>query len=344
MKINVKIRQEDAIKAGSNQFGILEVEVDISKLSPAQRDMLAEEINNRDKVLYFCAAATEAAVIELLQKKVEHSVFMRAEDERKLQDEINRVLAMSDNKFDQENTSWWWDHSKVEADPRVRQRMIARDGRLAIKREAIIRDLLNINNPDTFLFQLGKHRGYMGLPSWLETDLIRDKENLSRLWCDLRNKEAKEAAEAAEQAAKARREAQISEWVYKKGTANQQARHAIGLLPEQEVIDCIRDEVFQPLAEFARYERMTRQGICECAGYTCETTFDVDDAKDLTAEQYDVYEKVKELMPEATLEPRLHSGKGVECESVVERYALLVTVVVGELKLSREYALPERIQ
>lgn len=343
MKINVKINQEDAIKAGSNQFGILEVEVDISKLSPAQREMLAEEINNRDKVLYGCRVASEDAIINFLQAEVELAILRTTEDARRLAEEINRVLAMSDEKFDKENTSWWWDHSKVEEDPRVQQRLMERTEREAARRQSIISGLLAINDAREFLTASNKYFYRYPSTTWIETPEIINKRAIALLWCEARNQEERLKSEAEAAAARERKENQLSAWVLQHGTDNQKARQALGLLPEDEVINCIRDQVFLLLTRdgFERYERMTAADVCECEYGACDVEFEVDDATELTADQYTSYERIKCSAPEAAnIQARVHKGKSERCEVTLIRCSVLVTVVVGELTLSREYTLP----
>jgi hypothetical protein len=52
----------------------------------------------------------------------------------------------------------------------------------------------------------------------------------------------------------------IAEWVASQGTAEQQARHAAGLLPMDEAIEAMTDRAFAPLETFPRYQR--DGGLC----------------------------------------------------------------------------------
>src|SRR5690606_1919180 len=52
----------------------------------------------------------------------------------------------------------------------------------------------------------------------------------------------------------------VAEWVASHGTAEQQARHAAGLLPMDEAIEAITDQVFAALESYPRYQR--DGGLC----------------------------------------------------------------------------------
>jgi len=159
-------------------------------------------------------------------------------------------------------------------------------------------------------------------------------------------------AEAEKAAAEARRAAQLAAWVRDHGSPNQQARFKLGKLPDKEVIDAIRAGEFWPLDEFARYPRIQWADLrhaetCAFDCYpdpdrapplSCETT----DADEMTAADMDLYGLIEGAAPAgAVLTVRDHTCTCDDCGAALTRRALLVRLTVGELALSREYALSE---
>jgi hypothetical protein len=137
-----------------------------------------------------------------------------------------------------------------------------------------------------------------------------------------------------------RRKNQIDSWVAEHGTENQRGRHALGMLPEDEVIDALRSEAYTPLNEFPRYEKMEADDVRhdDCDG---KIEFSVDDATEISAEQWDMMTKIRALISTDTLmlTARKHIGVCSECEAENYRYSLRVAITVGELNFTREYAL-----
>lgn len=123
-----------------------------------------------------------------------------------------------------------------------------------------------------------------------------------------------------------------------------------GLLPEQELIDVARGDLFEPLARFSRFERLRgtdlddldMDGRCDAAGYHVRIKFAVDDGGKcgLTDDEYQELQAIREIcarMPRAHLQLRTHT---VECEcSRLSRVSVLITVDWAGRRLSREYGL-----
>ena len=140
---------------------------------------------------------------------------------------------------------------------------------------------------------------------------------------------------------KARRQAQIDTWVAEHGSANQQGRHALGLLPEQEVLDAIRSTAYAGLDQFARYDRievadLPHEDGCYQSDLDCET----EPAEDLSAEEYDRFQAIREAMPEGgTITALDHSCVCTDCGAALVRSSAKVMITVGAICFSREYAL-----
>jgi hypothetical protein len=134
------------------------------------------------------------------------------------------------------------------------------------------------------------------------------------------------------------RKIQIDTWVAERGTDNQRGRHALGLLPEDEILDAIRSEAFAPLDEFARYKKLEADDLRheDCYG---TVGFAVDDATEISADQWDMMAKIRALVPSATLTAREHIADCKDCDATETRYSLRVAITMGEFDFTREYAL-----
>lgn len=138
---------------------------------------------------------------------------------------------------------------------------------------------------------------------------------------------------------KARRAEQLRSWVATMGTDNQRGRMSENLLPDDEIIDGIRDAAFLPLADFPRYQKLTSSDIpCTCEYESPDASYETKNAESATAGEFDLLQKMRALMPGATVSLREHVGTCDRCEEEVARRSIRVVVTVGELTLSREYA------
>ena len=156
---------------------------------------------------------------------------------------------------------------------------------------------------------------------------------------------------ARREARQARREAQIAAWVAEHGDENQQARHAEGLLPEDEAVAGIRRQTFACLDNVTRYERITAAEVRAACDDDDAAAYDTPqfatvEAGSLDAEEYETLRAIRERLRaagvDAECQPREHRGWLDDDEPdghVVRRRSVLVTATVGELTLSREYAL-----
>lgn len=152
--------------------------------------------------------------------------------------------------------------------------------------------------------------------------------------------EKKATEEVARAEAAMRRANQIAAWVNERGTDNQIARLQAGVLPEQEIIDLIRDEAYEQLETYKRYTKLKKADVCDGDDEydRHEVSFDVENAETMTAEEYDTVQVFKKLAPNATITLRRHIGECEECESKVDRMGIMVEITVGEFNFSREYA------
>ena len=157
-------------------------------------------------------------------------------------------------------------------------------------------------------------------------------------------KAAKKAAEAAKLDEEKLRAATIDEWVATNGTENQKGRHALRLLPKDEVLNAIRADLFLPLIDLPKYEKITCKEIsCSCEHYAPECEFFAGAADEVGPADYDALAAVKKLLPGAAVELRKHAGYCKTCyqndldDGQVTRMSMLVTVSHGGHTFSREY-------
>lgn len=171
--------------------------------------------------------------------------------------------------------------------------------------------------------------------------------------------EAKRQAQAqarAEAEAKAKAEAERTEmeWLARYGTGNQRARHAEGLLPDEELLALVRGVVFgglDYLADGTQRRRYQRLHVADHAHHeecsdSDRVTFNVEEAQSLTAEQYDALCEVRALVASAPIplvvEAREHVASCGGCpgtDDVRIRYSLHVSGTWAGRMISREYAL-----
>lgn len=330
MQIKVKLEQSDAIKLGREEYGNLEVGVDLSTLPQAERDWLAQSQEGVGRLdLNLCYEVpppgyrrrqlfppTAEGVQDLLKMAVQMAAEYRlyqdreiakskAEEaeqirqgEQNLEAVIQHLLTLDDNGFIQE----------------IAQPYLTPPGGITtVRRERVIKDLR------------------------LVPQLQRYNERLERVRVE--DEERKRQKLAEEERCTAAKERQLVDWVMQHGTDSQRKRFAANLLDMDEIVNAIRDEAFAPLNEFPQYEKLTVSDI-EHEGY-CEADSGYFEAEDSYADEetFAKLERMKSLLPQATITPRKHTGTCKNCEREITRNSLLVKLVVGEIHFSRDYGI-----
>lgn len=162
----------------------------------------------------------------------------------------------------------------------------------------------------------------------------------------------KVAREKEEKAAKERREKQLKEWVLQYGTESQRKRFSRGMLPEQEIIDGIRDKAFRALDGFLRHQKITADEVINAASGQLDdellayakVDFLAVDETECDEALFSALERIEEAIraehPDAKCTLRRHTGwiKGYPDAPAITRHSVRVELTVGELRLSREYA------
>lgn len=192
-------------------------------------------------------------------------------------------------------------------------------------------------------------------------DAIRDdtparevpSEAHRRFRADLRGRREHNLQErAAQLALHEQKQRVIAEWIAAHGTAEQQARHAAGVLPIAEAIEAITDEAFAVLGDRPRYEH---DGIdrlnahLRCHPEHADVVVTRDDVivastngQQMTAAQWALVQEFQRFLPDATVTLRVHkiAWKRDLHVSLPPVCGVLVTQRVGPFTVRREYAVP----
>lgn len=144
----------------------------------------------------------------------------------------------------------------------------------------------------------------------------------------------------------------LAEWIAEHGTADQQARHAAGVLPMEEAMEAMADVTFSVLVDRPRYtpdgparlqaslrQRPQFPGVVVAREDVVVTSAD---AQEMTGPQWARVREFKALLPEATVVVRVHivHWKYDTEVGLPPAFGILVTQRVGPFTLRREYEAP----
>ena len=179
-------------------------------------------------------------------------------------------------------------------------------------------------------------------------------EAYHRWRADLRAREHWRQQETAAQiASHAHKRQVVAEWVAEHGTSHQQARHAAGMLPLEEVIEALAEQAFDAGNCFERYAfdgaarlQQRLRGLPQYASAVITpanvTIFNTDAVK-ATEAQWSVVQELQRVFPDATVVLREHriSWKGDVNAPSLTMHGVIVTRKIGPFDLRREYAVPD---
>lgn len=341
-KIIIDVDQNAAIRMGRKEYGRAVIEINPAELTPEQRDALASCYKYNDTPYpqneFSDLPKIGEATIENAVLLINYYIASKADRVRmakeKRESEIAYILQLPADEWidrgrwgnDEPSLNNYINTAKHNREPLSRY---INDSRVAEKAETVKN------------YIAGQKK------EWQEQQ-ARNKEEKEKTEKAAAAKEA--AAEKAKEEKNLRKKTQITAWVEAKGTDNQKKRLSVNLLPDDEIIDLIRSEAFEPLASFPRYEKLTATDIdCSCGYYDDKkAVFDVEDATTATAEQFDLMEEIKALIPSADLTLRVHTGYCDRCNDddnidsdgigQVNKYSVKVGIAVGEFYFTREYA------
>jgi hypothetical protein len=147
--------------------------------------------------------------------------------------------------------------------------------------------------------------------------------------------------------------AAASRWVATKGTEDQRARLAAGVMPLEEIAAAMTDEAFAA-ADIPQYERdgvarlqmhlRATLGDAHLAVAPADLKVESADASSATAAQWRVISILQAKFPDAIVKLREHRLASLRHATVppLKIYGVLVTRKVGPFNLRREFAAPGR--
>lgn len=171
----------------------------------------------------------------------------------------------------------------------------------------------------------------------IERDYVEIEGNRFRNLEAVNVEARKRLAADHEETKKANRE-QLADWIARHGTDNQRQRLIAGLLPWQEAFDCADEAFFEPLASFALHERIEPGKVCICFDQ-CEVKFQSIDSAELTAEEWELFARIKAAAPDAEFRVREHRAECVTRDEPLVRRSVVVKFKLGALSFKRQLSL-----
>jgi hypothetical protein len=179
-------------------------------------------------------------------------------------------------------------------------------------------------------------------------------EACRRFMADLRERRERNMARRAEQLAlhEEKRRA-VANWVERRGTADQRARHAAGVLPLDEALEGMADEAFAVLGDRPRY---VRDGMERLQAYLrqfpqyadavvarSELSVVSENADHATEAQWQLQQQLQALLPDASVTLRIHrlAWKADSAAPTLTQFGVLVARRIGPFMIRREYIATE---
>lgn len=136
------------------------------------------------------------------------------------------------------------------------------------------------------------------------------------------------------------RQKAIKDWVEEHGDDSQQERLREGLLPEEEILESIVNEVFENLDDQTRYDPIRLEQACDCL-CARHVKFTQGPPPTVDGNQFRVLRDIRENAPPGALvETVLHRAACPACSCVpLARLAARVTIEWNGWLLAREYLL-----
>jgi hypothetical protein len=330
MRILCNIDQAACIRAGIDApHSTSELEIDPASLSQIERDLLAATLSAGHKLSGFsvCPPTAEglrAALAEKLAQRAAEAtqreqrilVALAAPAEDWITADAHTMAYRIDRKdvhkpmlLDSPRSAYLFD-SAAQSDPRIQAR-----------RSEIARTVL--------------------APAAAEWQAAHDK-------AEAEDARARADAIKVAEAKSARRADQIATWIATRATEGMRKRQARGLLPDEDILGAMADEVFAPVADLARYEPMTADevrrelGSDDSYGDPEAVDFGTRDAESAHDEDVALMERIEAAIPGAKCELIEHFGylksAAGSDDPELTRFAIRATVTVGELTFKRSFA------
>ena len=158
---------------------------------------------------------------------------------------------------------------------------------------------------------------------------------------------------AAQLAVHQEKKVAIAEWIAAHGTPEQQTRHAAGMLPLEEAIEGMTDELFAVVGDRPLYARdgaaRLQAHLRQFPQYADAVVTELDlivtgtEAVKATAAQWALVQELHSLVPDAAVNLRVHTlaWKPDRQAPTLTLFGVVVTCKIGPFTLRREYAAPD---
>lgn len=336
IKVLVDVSEKAAILAGQSEHGQALVTINPAELTPEQREELArcpknEQINNEGD--YYRNITDGIGMPQIAEATPEMVLLLL---------EARRALRVEQNQRDIEEKA----RQNAAHEKKVKE-WLAKDAEAFLEAPYHIHDWWTIRRPGTYnappaderLDELNTSAVQMMTERNSELELKREAERKADDQAQLNRKAAEKARTEAQ-------DEQIRKWVDKYGTSNQKERQAANVLPREEIVDCIRSQVFSALDEFDRFERLQPDDVCENEyGYeAADVEWETSDSETVTSEQWMALQAIRAELEDrdgATVTLRRHYGEcDCGCDGEATRFSIRVEIKVDAFMFSREYAAP----
>ena len=308
MELKIGIRQDDAIRDGGNEYGVVHVDVDMTLLSEKQREVLLEA-GSRDAVYWLgVGVPTQEAVIAAINTNLARKEAAEAETAERQEAAVQELMATPQDEYnvkgDSEYISSYPSIQSARDDPRLveRQRI-----RLEYRREE------------------------------------QERVDLERGEAEALRKEEERAKKAANDELATLKLQTEGLWVANHGTLSQQARYEAGMLPVEELDEAMAAQIFQSANDWPLYELLTEDDVpCECEWDPCKVSFVSWKKDSATHYEWEQLHQLQSLLPAAQITLREHVGERYECEVRTKRTGLLAEITLeGGIEFRREYGVKE---
>lgn len=321
--VSIDISRAAAILAGKTHYGPTIVTVDPSKLTPEQREELAG--------LPVISRGSDAGALDL---RAAHGMMpgYTTPIVQATQDTIARAL-------DEHRAARLAHKAKQEADSareaQEQQGHAARTAREFIDRPASGRITMCGNN-SWRVATPGLAKSLLSPELLAAYEAAKQEAQILADDRTAKDKARDEAERAKMKAIEAKKAQGLADFVRDHGSPLQQKRREAGLMPDDEVLNMVRERLFKPLDHMDRYKRMKASHFPKADRVTFETT----DADRATDEQFAIMEAIREMIPGATVTLREHKAE-LHCyeddNETIAAYSFLVEIDWNGWNLSREY-------
>lgn len=331
MKAIFLVNKKTAVLAGEENYGGVEINIELKNLTQEQRQALLECSTSRDTI-----TREELPVLSTIIDST-HGLSRNVlppdpavADSQAVVDFLNwRILAKKtrDEEIQKEN------------EEKLLKEKTAVEEILSLHpEELVVHYDYGSKYKNKFSHLYSWYKTYPGIPElFAEAEKIVQAKNQEQKEIKERKRQQQEAEDEEKKLAV---EKQIAKWVDEHGTESQKKRHAAGLLGDKEITDDMRADSYKILNKFPRYKKIVESDFCECE-YPGHTEYCIYDADSVTEAEFNLFEEFKKLIPSAKITVQEHSGGCDVCKKEVIRKSMEVEITCGEFVFTRLYAVGE---